>query len=146
MYSLILKFSGCPGNRSFSGIIILLYSWFFFSNSLHQFLEKSPYFERNGKYTRFVCFGRWLLRYDHISTRKLLLNYWKSIFYLEVVYIIYQYIFILAAFIIVSRRYERHYLDGSRDILFYIMFHIINPVWLRGAKWSTQLNILNNFI
>ena len=61
VYSLNLKFSGCPGNGLFSGIIILLY-------------------ERNCKYTRFVCFDRWLLRHDHISTKKLLLYYWKSVF------------------------------------------------------------------
>ena len=40
---------------------------------LNQFLEKSAYLERNCKYTRFVCFDRWLRSCDHKSTNKVLL-------------------------------------------------------------------------
>ena len=39
---------------------------------------------------------------------------------------IYQYIFILAVFIYNTWRYKRDYLQASIDILFYIMFYIIN--------------------
>ena len=40
----------------------------------------------------------------------------------------YQYIFILAVFNTVSRRYKKDNLHASIDILFHIMFYIINPM------------------
>ena len=47
------------------------------------------------------------------------------------------YYFILAIFITVSRRHKRHYLHGSKDILFYVMFYIIiTRPYLRYKKVS----------
>ena len=48
--------------------------------------------------------------------------------YLIYLYIFYEYTFILAVFITVSRRYERDFLHASRNILFYIVFYIINTM------------------
>ena len=82
-----------------------------------------------------------------------------STFYLSVVYIIYQYIFILADLYTVSWAYKRDYLNMSIDILFYIMFYIITmikkhytllyclrtydprkvPIW----TWPSQFTIFN---
>ena len=75
----------------------------FFYNFLHQCLEMSAWFERNCKYTRFVCFDRWLL--------------------------IYQYIFILVILYIVPWRNKGHYLHASYTYCFILCSILLTPRW-----------------
>ena len=79
-------------------------------------------------YTRIVCFDRWLRRYDHISTNKVLLYYWRVYFvYRLFILLITTFSFLLFLYT-VSWRYKIDYLHASIDILFYIMFYIINTM------------------
>ena len=108
-------------NSSVALFDILSYLRGFFNNFLHQLLEKSALFERNCKYTRFVCFDRWLGRYGHISANKILLHYWKSIFYIGYLYYLSVHCH-SCCFCIISWRYERDYLHVSIDILFFVSY------------------------
>ena len=66
---------------------------------------------RNCKCTRFVCFDRWLRRYDLITKYYYIIEkvYFIHKFYSKVFYIIYQHTVILAVFIL-SCRYKRDFL------------------------------------
>ena len=108
--------------------IIYFYIWdSFFNNFLHQFLGKSAKFKRSCKSARFVYFDLWLRRYQNICT---LPKYYYSI---ERVYFncrllilfISTFSFLLFLYT-VSWKYKWDYLHASIDILFYIVFYIIN--------------------
>ena len=58
-------------------------------------------------------------------------------FYLYLVYIIYQYIFILVVFYTVSWRYKRDYFHPNMNISFYITFYIINTMKFNISQFYT---------
>ena len=86
-----------------------------------------------------LFFNRWLRRYHHTSTNKVLLYYWKSIFYRLFILFINTLSFLLFLYT-VSWRYKRDYIHASIDILFYIMFYTIKVACLVDMKlfflWS----------
>ena len=93
-------------------------------------MEKSPYFKGNCKYTRFVCFDHWLIRYDHISTKKLLLYYWKSIFYLEL-FILFISTFSFLLFLQQYHRGLRDIASMAVEIFCFILCSILLTQWIK---------------
>ena len=113
----------------------------FFSNFLHQLLEKSAYFKRNCKSARFVYFDHWLRRYQNIYPLT------KHHCIIERVYFIYSFFILFIStfsFLLflytVSCRYKKDYLHTSIDILFKlcsILFILLT--WWRNIRLLYRL-------
>ena len=96
-------------------------------------LEKSAYFKRNCKSARFVCFDRWLRRFQNIYPLT------KYYYIIERVYFIYNlfmlfictFSFLLFLYT-VSWRYKRDYVHVSRDILFKLCTILL--IWWRNIR------------
>ena len=127
--------------------IIYFYIWgSFFNNFLHQFLEKNAKFKRSCKSAKFVYFDLWLRRYQNICT---LPKYYYSI---ERVYfncrllILFISTFSLLLFLYrVTWKYKRDYLHASVDVLFYIMFYIINMIKDIGLFYTAFMPTIKKF-
>ena len=94
------------------------------------------------QYTRFVCFHRWFRRYDYISTNKVLLYYWKNIFYSKVLILYISTLSSLLFLFTVSSRYKSDYLHASIDILFFIMFWNIRIL----TRWRNIKLLYTKFV
>ena len=112
---------------------ILSYLRSFFSNFLHQLLEKSAYFKRNYESAWFVCFDGWLRRYENIYPLT------KYYFIIERVYFTYSlFILLISTFSFllflytVSWRCKRNYLYASIDILFKLCSILLT--WWRNIR------------
>ena len=97
----------------------------FFINFLHHFLEKSEKFKRSCKSARFVYFDLWLRRYQNICTLCMTIVLKEYILIVGCILFISTFSFLLFLYR-VSWKYKQDYLHASIDILFYIMFYIIN--------------------
>ena len=120
---------------------ILLYSRPFFSNFLHQLLEKSAYFKRNCESAWFVCFYGWLRRYQNIYPLTKYYYITERVYFTYSLFILFISTFSFLLFLYtVSWRYKRDYLYASIDILFKLCSILLT--WWRIIRFFYTVFVL----